>query len=101
MKKKEILLICCHPGILETLTRLIEKSAEFSVTAATSSEVALSHFQAKVFDLVLLGAGLDPSEEQELEQKLKGIRPETPVVYHFGGGSGLLFTEIKQALDQA
>ncbi|WP_316820723.1 hypothetical protein [Pedobacter gandavensis] len=100
MKKKEILLICCHPGILETLTRLIEKSGEFSVTAATSSEAAVDHFHAHVFDLVLMGAGLPPEEEQGLEQKLKEIHPETPVIYHFGGGSGLLFTEIKQGLGQ-
>ncbi|WP_316841120.1 response regulator [Pedobacter gandavensis] len=100
MRKKEILVMCCHPGILETLKRLIEKSGEFSATLASSAEEALNRFSTKGFDLVLMGAGLAPEAEHELEQQLKKIRPEIPVVYHFGGGSGLLFTEIKQSLDQ-
>ena len=101
MKKKEILVMCCHPGILATLIRLIEKSAEFSVTGAATAAEALNSFGSRTFDLVLMGAGLAPEAEQELERELKQIRPETPVIYHFGGGSGLLFTEIKRGLDQA
>ncbi|WP_316747763.1 hypothetical protein [Pedobacter gandavensis] len=98
MKKKDILVICCHPGILATLTRLIEKSGEFIVTGTSTAEETLNRFSAGSFDLVLMGAGLAPEAEKELEQDLNRINPETPVVYHFGGGSGLLFTEIKQAL---
>jgi len=101
MKKKEILVMCCHPGILETLKRLIEKSGEFTVTAAATAAEAVKHFSSGAFDLVLMGAGLAPEAEQQLEEQLKEIRPETPVIYHFGGGSGLLFTEIKQGLRQA
>lgn len=100
MKKKEILVMCCHPGILATLTRLIEKSGEFTVTATATAEETVNRFSAGAFDLVLLGAGLAPEAEKELEADLKKINPETPVVYHFGGGSGLLFTEIQQGLNQ-
>lgn len=101
MKKKEILVMCCHPGILATLIRLIEKSGAFAVAGAATAAEALNSFRSRAFDLVLMGAGLAPEAEQELERELKKIRPEIPVVYHFGGGSGLLFTEIKQGLGQA
>lgn len=100
MKKKEILVMCTHPGILATLIRLIEKSGEFTVCAAANAAEALNSCRSRTFDLVLMGAGLAPEAEQDLERELKELRPETPVIYHFGGGSGLLFTEIKQGLDQ-
>lgn len=100
MKKKEILVMCCHPGILETLIRLIEKSGEFKATPAATAEEVLNCFSTGAFDLVLMGAGLAPEAEQELKRDLHKINPETPVIYHFGGGSGLLFAEIKQGLDQ-
>lgn len=100
MKKKEILVLCCHPGILETLVRLIEKSGEFKASPVATAEEALNRFSAGAFDLVLMGAGLAPEAEQQLEEELNKINPETPVIYHFGGGSGLLFAEIKAGLDQ-
>lgn len=99
MKKKEILVICCHPGILETLIRLIEKSGELTVTGVTTADAALQRFSTRPFDLVLMGAGLPPVVEKDLEQEFKKINAETPVVYHFGGGSGLLFAEIRQGLN--
>lgn len=101
MKKKEILVICSHPGILATLIRLIEKTGEFTACGVATAAEALSSCRSRAFDLILMGAGLAPEAEQDLERKLKEISPESPVIYHFGGGSGLLFTEIKQGLDQA
>lgn len=98
MKKIEILVICTHKEILATIIRLINKDPEIQATPSLTTENTLELFNSKVFDLVLLGAGLSEKEEVELIKKIKEISPETAVIEHYGGGSGLLFTEIRQAL---
>ncbi|SHF97384.1 hypothetical protein [Pedobacter caeni] len=98
MKKIEILVVCCHEEISATMIRLINKEEEMLGTAVASPEDAMASFSSKAYDLVLIGAGLAPEAEQQLEAELKKQQPGIPVVYHFGGGSGLLYTEIKQAL---
>jgi hypothetical protein len=45
-------------------------------------------------DVVLLGAGLTPGESSEIRNHFSA-----PVVQHYGGGSGLLFAEIYEALN--
>lgn len=100
MRKKEILVICCHPEISATIIRLIDKDEEMHGTAVASPEAAVASFSSRPYDLVLIGAGLSPEREQQLEAALKKQRPEVPVVYHFGGGSGLLYTEIRRALNE-
>ncbi|MNR23376.1 hypothetical protein D3C85_1403930 [compost metagenome] len=69
-------------------------------TAVASPEAAVTNFASRPFDLVLIGAGLAPETEKQLETALKKLNPIVPVIYHFGGGSGLLYTEIKQALNK-
>ncbi len=100
MKKIEILVVCCHPEISATIIRLIDKGEEMTGTAVASPEEAIASFASRPYELVLIGAGLAPEVEQQLEAELKKQRPEIPVVYHFGGGSGLLYTEIRRALNK-
>ena len=100
MKKTEILVVCCHQEISATIIRLIDKDEEMTGTAVASPEAAVSSFTSRTFDLVLIGAGLAPEAEKQLETELKKLAPSIPVIYHFGGGSGLLYTEIKQALNK-
>ncbi|RQO70052.1 response regulator receiver protein [Pedobacter sp. KBW06] len=100
MKKTEILVVCCHPEISATIIRLIDKGEEMTGTAVSSPEEAIISFTSRAYDLVLIGAGLAPETEKQLEAELKKQSPEVPVVYHFGGGSGLLYTEIKRALNK-
>lgn len=101
MKKIEILVVCCHPEISATIIRLIDKGEEMAGTTVISPEEAIISFTARSYDLVLIGSGLERETEQQLEAELKKQRPEVPVVYHFGGGSGLLYTEIKRALNRS
>ena len=100
MKKIQILLVCCHPEISATIIRLIDKVEEMAGTAVSSPEEAMISFASRSYDLVLIGAGLAPKAESQLEAELKKRQPGIPVVYHFGGGSGLLYTEIRRALNR-
>lgn len=100
MKKTEVLILCTHQKILDTIIRLVSNSGEMNGTAAGTSAEVLALFHSQPFDIVLIGAGLAPEAEQLLVAELYKSKPEIPVIYHYGGGSGLLFTEIKQALNK-
>lgn len=98
MKKTEILIVCTHDEILKTILRLINSNALMHGIGVNTLEQALTVFKSSTFDLVLIGAGLQTQEEEELITNISRSLKKVPVVRHYGGGSGLLFTEIYQAL---
>ncbi len=98
MKKKKILYLGTHIEISKTILRLIHSNADWSAEAAHSIQDAYSLIHQKPFDLVLIGAGLDELDSREFTVKLKAEFPDLPIVQHYGGGSGLLFAEIYQAI---
>jgi DNA-binding NtrC family response regulator len=100
MDKTEILIVCTHDEILKTIVRLIDSNPSMHGTGANTLEQALKLVKSTSFHLVLLGAGLNPEEEEELILNVNQSHKKVPVVHHYGGGSGLLLTEIFQALNR-
>jgi len=98
MQKIQILIICAHEEILQTIIRLINKNEKWDATGAINSENAIKVFNQQNFDLVLLGSGIDSEDENKLQQIFLEKNPQVRIVQHFGGGSGLLFNEIEAAL---
>lgn len=98
MEKKQILAICSHPEILQTVLRLINNNPEWSGTGADNEEQALAYFNEKHFDVVLLGSGMDAGSESKLKPAFRQLNPSLVFVQHYGGGSGLLSAEIYGAL---
>lgn len=94
MKKTEILAICSNGPILETVLRLIRSNENWNATGALNVKEAIHLIESRQFDLVLIGSGLDEAHEE----LLFGYTKTVPVVHHYGGGSGLLFGEIYEAL---
>src|SRR5690606_8426849 len=92
----EILAVGTHEKILATVLRLINANEEWNASGAGCVEEAIALFKQKAFDLVLLGGGI--LDEEALKKELKLLNPDILCVDHFGGGSGLLKTEILQAL---
>jgi len=99
MNKTEILVICRHEGILQTIVRLINNNPEWNATGAVTDEEAITQFNARSFKLVLLGSGIEKESEDKLSAAFKAHNPEIIIVEHYGGGSGLLAAEIYQALN--
>jgi len=95
MRKIKILATGANEGIMQTILRLINNTPSWVGDIALSAEDARSKLQSKNFDLVLLGAG---SDEENIRLILKDCGINIPVVLHYGGGSGLLSCEIRQAL---
>ena len=100
MSTIQILVIGRHPEIMETILRLINNKPGWEGTAALTNEEAISAFQEKEFDIVLLGAGIPPAETEHLRQFFNTHKPNIPVIQHYGGGSGLLYAEVLQAVNK-
>lgn len=98
---KNLLLICKNSHILETLCRVLSKYDTYSVTSASTCEEIYLHLYRSNFDGVLLGSGLTDSEEKEVRYWIKTNAPQTRLIVHYGGGSGLLFNELNMAFKES
>tara|TARA_R110000868_G_scaffold99653_1_gene274185 strand:+ start:2076 stop:2405 length:330 start_codon:yes stop_codon:yes gene_type:complete len=94
-----ILYIGRHLEILSTVVRLINANADWSGIGALNDEEAKCLFQEKKFEIVLLGPGITDESEKHLRLFFRKQNSNTAVVQHYGGGSGLLKTEILMALN--
>jgi hypothetical protein len=98
MDKIEILVICRHEGILQTVVRLVNNNPDWNATGVITDDEAIAAFNAQPFKLVLLGSGIEKESEDKLSATFKAQNPDVIIVEHYGGGSGLLAAEIYQAL---
>lgn len=96
--KVEILIVGTNKPIMQTIARLIDNDGKWLATIAFSRDEALEICLSKDFKLALICAGLSAEDELNLAKELKQFRPDLIQVKHYGGGSGLLFAEIHQAL---
>ncbi|HEY8780873.1 MAG TPA: hypothetical protein VIM16_04595 [Mucilaginibacter sp.] len=101
MSQIEILVICRHEGILQTVVRLINNNPDWHATGAVADSEALAAFSRRYFKLVLLGSGIERESEDKLCVAFRVQNPDVIIVEHYGGGSGLLSAEIYQALNGA
>jgi DNA-binding NtrC family response regulator len=96
--KKQILVFGKHPEIMEVVLRLLRNSGLYEAEGGFTVAEVQDRASQQAFDLLLLGGGVSSSENAEVHQHFqeRGIR--LPIIQHFGGGSGLLFAEIQEAL---
>ncbi|WP_069658937.1 hypothetical protein [Arcticibacter eurypsychrophilus] len=97
MKKITIIAAGEHAEIMKTVLRLINNNPDWEGEIALSIEELGEKLSNNSYDLILLGAGID---EVRLRALLHDLRLEIPVVLHYGGGSGLLLSEIQQVIDR-
>ncbi len=98
MKQLSILIIGRHRQIMETVVRLIESQQGWRAKGALTDEEAEVFFQGEKFDLVLIGGGVEETSEQRLREVFLKKNPDIKIIRHYGGGSGLLFNEIHEAV---
>ncbi|MEH0158052.1 response regulator receiver protein [Limibacter armeniacum] len=100
MDKVNILAIGRDKEILSIVVRLLNKEEAWVAKGVTTDEEAITMFQQQDFDIVLFGGGISEKSEKKLRALFSHQSPDTSIVQHYGGGSGLLYTEIRQVLDQ-
>jgi DNA-binding response OmpR family regulator len=95
-----ILVIGKDPEILTVVLRLLNdyKQANYHAIGTTDPHQARALFADSDIDLVLITNGIDPTLDASLREEFLSRRPDVSILQHFGGGSGLLFAEIAQAL---
>ena len=98
MSKIKILAIGRHPEILQTVVRLVNNNPDWACTGVMTDEEALAAFAAGHYRLVMLCNGITPESEEKLCAAFREHNPDIIIVQHYGGGSGLLTGEIRQAL---
>jgi len=98
MQFTKILVVGTNQPIMETIARLIDKDGKWLATIALTLNDALESCYAKDFSLVLIGGGISEAEENVIKLHLETMQLAIPVIQHYGGGSGLLFAEIYEAL---
>lgn len=101
MQQVQILVIGRNEQILATVERLINKNPEWHAIACLTDEAALEACNKQPFDLVLIGGGIEEAEDIRLREKISERQPGVKIIQHYGGGSGLLATEINMALSKS
>jgi hypothetical protein len=94
-----ILVIGRNPEILNKVLELINKNTPYVSVGALSDEEAINLFSTEKFDLILLCQGIDPSSDKKLRHIFNSGNPSIKIIQHFGGGSGLLYNELRNAIE--
>ena len=98
-KELNILIVCADEAIRATILRLLHNHNQlWKAIGAESANKAKELGQQNNFDIVLVGSGLTEQEEKDLTDYFTSFNKQTRLIRHYGGGSGLLFGEIYQAL---
>jgi len=98
MKTAEIIVYGKHPDILQTVERLINANEAWHGEGYSEEEEVLQQIAQKPYDLLLLGGGISQKSEDTIRKTVGSRFPNLKIVQHFGGGSGLLASEIYAAL---
>ncbi|HET6252760.1 MAG TPA: hypothetical protein VFE32_01735 [Puia sp.] len=97
-----ILVVGRDPEILKVVLRLLNEHqpAKYHAIGSTDPDQARSLFADSDIDLVLITNGIDATLDASLREEFLSRRPNIRILQHFGGGSGLLFGEIAEALSE-
>ena len=92
---RKVLVLGRYAEIVNTIVRLIDQWEGFTAVASSTVDEMIGCLHAEPYVVLLVGAGFSTEQEKEIREKAKEIRPEIKIIEHFGGGSGLLLSELK------
>lgn len=93
-----ILSFSTNREILPIMDRLVNKQEGWTGQRAPDLAAARELLLAGDFSAVLLGAGTGEAERNALQILLDATGKKTVLIDHYGGGSGLLYAEVMEAL---
>lgn len=98
MKTLEFLILGKNEAILTILLRLVNANENWNAVGFNDENTAQDYFLKNKIDMVLLSAAIEDHVEKEFTSFCLKHQPEVEVIEHFGGGSGLLQSEIYHRL---
>lgn len=93
-----ILVVGRHAEILKTVVGLLNSEPQWKAIGAITDDDAARAFDDHAVDLVLFGGGVEESSEHILRERFQRKNSNVKFIRHYGGGSGLLFGEIYEAM---
>lgn len=98
MKTLQFLLLGKNEAILAILLRLVNADENWKGVAFDDEREAQEYFLNNKIDIVLLSSAIEDHIEKEFTSFCLKNQPDVEVIEHFGGGSGLLKSEILHRL---
>ncbi|MEO7976952.1 hypothetical protein [Flavobacterium sp.] len=98
MKKYDFLILGKNQAILEILLRLVNANGDWYGVGFNDEKLAQDYFLENKPDFVLLSSGIEDYIEEDFTTFCIENHPDIEVIQHFGGGSGLLQSEIYDRL---
>ncbi|MDQ2718718.1 MAG: hypothetical protein M3Z26_02975 [Bacteroidota bacterium] len=99
MEKIQILGIGREPVILQKLLFFINENPKWEGTGTVDDESAIEIFHQRKFDIILLVNAIEEESEKKFRSLFMFNDPEIIFIQHTGESTGLLASEIQQALD--
>ena len=96
--KLQFLLLGKNEAILAILLRLVNADENWNGVAFNNEKEAQEYFQSNKIDIVLLSSAIEDHIEKAFTSFCLKHQPDVEVIEHFGGGSGLLKSEILHRL---
>ncbi|MEM9835947.1 MAG: response regulator receiver protein [Bacteroidota bacterium] len=93
-----ILSISAHEDIRRIMNRVVNKREGWQGQAAADVNEAEAMLIEEEFDLILIGVGITEKEEQQLSDFCQTLTFTPKLVRHYGGGSGLIYSEVVTAM---
>lgn len=95
-----ILVVGRHPEIMATVLRLLRSRDGVTADGRTTDEGTLALMGSGPWDLLLIGGGVEAESREALSARFSQKYPNGKTLVHFGGGGGLLWNEIEEALSR-
>lgn len=100
MMKKSLVFICRNQEVQLCMERIFSKNEKFNVMIVTELKELYIYLTGQFYDGVLLGSGFTEEEEKNIQDWMKQYSPDTRLIKHYGGGSGLLMNELQIAFSK-
>jgi len=92
---RKVLIAGTNKQVTDVIERLVNEMDGYTGRVTNSNKDLNAILEKHSFDILLLGAGYTREQETEIRSRATKLRPEMKVVEHYGGGSGLLASEIR------
>jgi len=100
MEKIQILAIGRDALLLQKLSSFMNENPKWESTATVDDETAIELFHQRKYDIVLFVDQIEGESDKKLRSLFSFNNPEVIFIKHVGESTGLLASEIQEALDK-
>lgn len=93
--KLNILVYGKNNEIIETLKRIINKNKNWHALCFNNQRDLKNHIKVNSIDILLYSSNIGKIETEEIENWITNNFPSVKQIHHYGGGGGLLNSEIQ------